>query len=516
MPNRLKVPYNKKTDRDRTITVRFAPEPSGYLHIGHTRPLFLNDTIREDFKGKFILRFDDTNPKKESGEFEKAIMSDIDSLGIKVDTVTHTSDYFDKIIEIARCLVADGMAYMDCHTAEEMKKQRMERTPSDYRDSDVTTNLDIFDSDFVNNNLSKWCVRAKIKYDHINACLRDPVIMRACSTPHIKYGDKYSVYPTYDFCCPIVDSIEGVTHALRANEYLAHHDIYKWVCKVTSMKRAYVIHFAKICFEYTIMSKRYLKQMVEGGLVDGWDDPRLPTIRGLRNRGLTPAALRSYIIGMGMNNKVTLPTWDMLWATNKKMIDQIIPRYSSVNAAEKEYATLHIEGVDDTVVEYEAARHQLKKNLGTKIAHKSNRLLVNTYDSQLFKVGDRVGLLRNIVVEIKDVSDPDNIICTVPEDQSFKNTLYKINWLVDDDDYVSTFTLVSYGHLITKPTMDKADTVDDIFNTDSKSTTQVKIENCIKELNDGDMLQLERRGYYRYMGTHLVQIPEGRKRAMIN
>jgi len=510
MPNRLKVPFDKN---NKEVTVRFAPEPSGYLHIGHTKPLYLNDTIRQDFNGKFIVRFDDTNPKKESDDFESSIRDDINTLGISIDQITHTSDYFDIILCKAQQMLCEGNAYMDCTPADDMKDQRFKKEQSKYRNTSTDTNLMIFEK-FVNDNTSIWCVRAKISYDNVNACLRDPVIMRACAEPHIKFGNKYNVYPTYDFCCPIVDYLEKVTHALRANEYIDHYDIYKWMCKKMGLIQPHVIHFAKIRFEYTVMSKRYLKEMVELNLVDGWDDPRLPTVRGLMNRGLTCTSLREYIISMGLNNKVSLPSWDKLWASNKKIIDKIIPRYSSVDFNFR--TTLHINGMSPELVQYVCEKHPTNKSLGDKTSYLFNQVIVNKYDSDLFKIGDRVGLLRNMVVEVIEITDKLNIMCNIPNDQNFKNTAHKINWIANVPTAFTKHALIHYENLINKSSMDKGDKIIDIFNNTSKYCSDVLIEISVSDIKKGDFIQLERRGYYIFNGNSFVQIPEGRQKPMIN
>ena len=338
--------------------------------------------------------------------------------------------------------------------------------------------------------------------------------MRACADPHIKFGNNYNVYPTYDFCCPIVDHLEKVTHALRANEYVDHYDIYKWMCKKMDLNQPHVIHFAKIRFENTVMSKRYLKEMVELNLVDGWDDPRLPTVRGLMKRGLTCESLREYIISMGLNNKISLPSWDKLWSSNKKMIDKIIPRYSSVDAVS--HSKLHINGLLPELVPYTCENHPTNKNLGNKISYKFNKVIINKYDSDLFMVGDRVGLLRNTVVEITDVSNEFSIVCKVSYDQNFKTTTHKINWIAYDPIAFAKYTVIHYGDLINKSSMDKGDKIIDIFNKDSKNCTDVFIEIAIADVTHGDFVQLERRGYYKFNGIEFVQIPEGRQKSMIN
>lgn len=509
MPNRLKV---QKPKGGAPVIVRFAPEPSGYIHIGHAKPLFLNDIIREDFDGKFIVRFDDTNPTKESDDFKDAILEDItERLGVKIDDITYTSNYFDLIIDYARKLIVDGNAYMDNTPFAEMKLQRENKEPSPYRNMSVEDNLAIFD-EFVKDNKSEWCMRAKISYNNVNGCLRDPVFMRACDTPHMRFGTDYSVYPVYDFCCPITDHLDGITHALRANEYIDHQDIYKWVCKKLGLVQPHIVHFSKIRFEHTIMSKRHLKTLVENGAVSGWDDPRMPTIRGLLNRGLQPEVLKKYIVDMGLNNKISLTTWTKLWGSNKKFIDRIIPRYSSVNVDGA--IKLTIDGIDDELVEYDAPLHSTNKSLGTRIAYRSNKLILNRYDTDLMEVGDRVGLLRYVVVEVTKKND-DGLVCVVPDDQSFKNTKHKVNWLVDDSKTYKEVELVTYDDLITKPSMEKGDNIMDIFNIDSKKTERVYVE-INMNVDVGKSLQLERRGYYICSVSGMTQIPDSRAKAMIN
>jgi len=308
MPNRLKINIPKDS-----IVVRFAPEPSGYLHIGHAKPLLLNQIINEDFNGKFILRFDDTNPEKEKIDFHDSIIEDIQSLGIHIDLITYTSDYFDIILNKCLELIQKGDAYLDCTDNDTMKEQRKNKSSSEYRNNSIEYNLQMFNQEFINNNKSKWCVRARIDYKNNNGCLRDPVIYRAVDIKHMKYGNKYNVYPTYDFCCPIVDSIENISHALRANEYRDHYEIYKWVIRKFNLKLPHVIHFSKLQFQNTIMSKRHLKYLVDNNIVNGWDDPRIPTIKGLLRKGLTVKGLKEYVISMGSNNNSSLPSWNKLW-----------------------------------------------------------------------------------------------------------------------------------------------------------------------------------------------------------
>jgi len=514
--NRLKIPINKNFDK---VVVRFAPEPSGCLHIGHAKPILLNQVIKEDFDGSFILRFDDTNPKKETTDFHDSIIKDIESLGIDIDLRTYTSNYFDFILEQCSILIDNGDAYLDCTEENKMKEQRLNKVPSEYRNTNNKDNLKIFNEEFINNNKSKWCVRAKIDYKNNNGCLRDPVIYRACDKKHIKHGYKYNVYPTYDFCCPIVDYLENISHALRANEYRDHYEIYKWVIRKLNLLLPSVIHFSKLKFQNTVMSKRYLKYIVENNIVDGWDDPRLPTIKGLFKAGLTYQALKDYVISMGINNNSSLPSWDKLWAINKKIIDKYIPRYSSIDS--NKYTKLIVEGFpDDPNFTINGVLHPKNKELGKRRIYKYKEIIINQYDSSLLEEGDRVGLLRCSVIEIDKIvklnGETDYILCNVSHDPNFKTTKYKINWLACSTLSNELYDVYTYGPLLIKENMEDNDSLDDIINKNSKGNYKLIIERCINDLPEGSIIQLERRGYFIKWKNGLNCIPDGRQKNMIN
>jgi glutamyl-tRNA synthetase len=287
------------------VVTRFPPEPSGYLHIGHAKAALLNQYFAEQYKGKLIIRFDDTNPSKEKVEFEDSIKEDLKLIGITADAVTHTSDYFDKIYELALEMIKNGKAYVDDTDQATMREQRMEGIASKSRDLSVEENLKRFEemknaTEFVSDctcicdgNECEWdvkqrcasqgmtcCLRAKISVDNPNKAMRDPVIYRVNVAPHHYTGDKYKVYPTYDFACPIVDSIEGVTHALRTNEYRDRNPQYYWMLDALNLRKPTIWDFSRINFVYTLLSKRKLQWFVDQALVTGWDDPRFPTVRG--------------------------------------------------------------------------------------------------------------------------------------------------------------------------------------------------------------------------------------------
>ncbi|CAE6531122.1 unnamed protein product, partial [Rhizoctonia solani] len=262
------------------VITRFPPEPSGYLHIGHAKAAILNQYFARMYEGKLIVRFDDTNPSKERSEFQETILEDLKLLGIEPDILTHTSDYFDKLYEYGVQMIKSGKAYADDTGVEQMREERTNGIASKHRDDPVEENLKRFEEmKSGSTEGARWCIRAKISVDDPNKALRDPVIYRCNTTPHHITGDKWKIYPTYDFACPIVDSIEGVTHALRTNEYRDRNPQYAWMIEALGLRKVIVWDFSRINFIYTLLSKRKLHWFVDEKLVSGWDDPRFPTVR---------------------------------------------------------------------------------------------------------------------------------------------------------------------------------------------------------------------------------------------
>lgn len=289
----------KTGKRDHVIT-RFPPEPNGYLHIGHAKSIVLNFDLADNYGGKTNLRFDDTNPLKEDTEFVEAIKEDVKWLGYDWDGLFFASDYFEEMYNRAVLLIKKGKAYVDDLSADEIREYRGTlKEPgkeSPYRDRSVEENLDLFDrmrkGEFGN---GEKVLRAKIDMSSPNINLRDPVIYRISHTSHHNTGDKWCIYPMYAFAHPIEDAIEGVTHSICTLEFEDQRPLYNWVVEECEMEsKPQQIEFNRLNLTNTVMSKRKLKQLVEEGVVDGWDDPRMPTISGLRRRGYTAEAIRAF------------------------------------------------------------------------------------------------------------------------------------------------------------------------------------------------------------------------------
>ena len=288
------------------IITRFPPEPNGYLHIGHAKSILLNFGLAEEFKGKTHLRFDDTNPVKEDTEYVESIKEDVKWLGGNWDELYFASDYFEEMYNRAVLLIKKGLAYVCDLTPEEAKAYRGTLTEagkeSPYRNRSVQENLDLFER--MKNGEFKdgeKVLRAKIDMASPNMNMRDPIIYRIAHATHHNTGDKWCIYPMYDFAHPLEDAIEKVTHSICTLEFEDHRPLYDWVVKECEMEaKPRQIEFARLNMTNTVMSKRKLKQLVDEGVVDGWDDPRMPTISGLRRRGCTPEALKNFCAAIGV------------------------------------------------------------------------------------------------------------------------------------------------------------------------------------------------------------------------
>lgn len=339
-----------ESGKHKEIITRFPPEPNGYLHIGHAKAILTNYLLAKEFGGKMNLRFDDTNPVKEDEEFVQGIINDIKWLGVEYNELLFASDTFEKMYEHAVELIKKGKAYVDDQTPEEMRENRGTLTQpgveSPYRNRSVEENLELFE------NMRKGVykdgekvLRAKIDMASPNMNLRDPALYRILHTTHHNTGDKWCIYPMYDYAHPLEDAFEGITHSLCSLEYEDHRPLYDWVienCETEAKPRQ--IEFARLNMKNTIMSKRYLKQLVDEGVVDGWDDPRMPTVAGLRRRGYTPEAITNFIQEVGLSKAVSTVDPQMLEHFIREDLKLKAPRTMAVLRPLKVVITNYPEG----------------------------------------------------------------------------------------------------------------------------------------------------------------------------
>lgn len=300
------------------VVTRFPPEPNSYLHIGHARAIVVDFETARDYGGRTNLRFDDTNPEKEDVEYVDAIIEDVRWLGYEPDKILYGSDYFDEQYERAKLLIRKGLAYVDDSTQEEISRMRGSFTEagtnSPYRNRSVEENLKLFEN--MKNGKYKEgekTLRAKIDMSHPNINMRDPIIYRILYIHHHRQGDKWCIYPMYDFAHPLQDAIEAITHSLCSIEFENHRPLYDWFVKECEMEHTpQQIEFGRLNIENTILSKRYFRELVEKGYVTGYDDPRMPTLRGIRRRGYTPKAIKDFVISAGLSKTNATVSMEML------------------------------------------------------------------------------------------------------------------------------------------------------------------------------------------------------------
>lgn len=498
------------------VVTRFPPEPSGYLHIGHSKAALLNDYFAhiQYPGGKMILRFDDTNTEKEKEEYQDAIMEDVGLLGIKPDSISYTSDFFDEIDKYCIQIIKAGKAFADDTPGDVMSAMRMAREPSVHRDDSVEDNLARYEEMKTGSDEGrKWCIRAKISYANDNASLRDPVIFRCPKEqkPHHRTGDKYKAYPTYQFACPIVDSIEGVTHALRTTEYNDQDAQYKWILKALELRAPYIWTFSKIQFVRTLMSKRKLTKLVNAGTVTGWDDPRFPTVRGIRRRGMTVEGLRDFMVSQGPSKNIVNMDWHTIWAMNKKVIDQVAARYTALDTP---YVTCKIEGLDKAPYSERAKLHA-KFDLGEKDVWYSQNVALEQEDARTFAEGEEITLMNwgNAIVKsinysspptdditdgVKNLGTVESITFTLNLQGDFKTTKKKVTWLSLDQDLVP-ITLVDFDYLLNKDklTEEEEGHWEDFLTPKTEFRTEAVADCNIWNMKKDGIFQFDRKGYYR-------------------
>ena len=495
-----------------TVKTRFPPEPNGYLHIGHAKALWIDFSTAEKYGGSCNLRFDDTNPAKEDEEFVDAIMEDIHWLGYSWDKLCYGSSYFDQCYELAIKLIQKGVAYVDDLSKDEMREYRGTLTEpgknSPFRDRSVEENLDLFtrmkNGEFPDGSHT---LRAKIDMASPNINMRDPALYRILHISHHQTGDTWCIYPMYDFAHPIQDAIEGITHSLCSLEYEAHRPLYNWVveqCEFEHKPRQ--IEFARLNLTDTIMSKRYLRALVEGGYVDGWDDPRMPTLCGMRRRGYTPEAIKAFLSRAGVAKADSVIDAGMLEHCVREDLNARAPRLMGVLDPVK----LVIENYPaDKTETFEA--EDLPGSGHTHPVHFSRELYIEREDfmevapnKKYFRlyVGGEVRLKNAYIIKCERVEkdadgNVETIVCTydplsrtgdVNANRKIKGTLH----------WADARTAVPAEYRVYGPLLDDSKEGDFIerLAEDSCRTMHGFIEPEIQNARPGDKFQLLRQGYF--------------------
>ncbi|WP_412491195.1 glutamine--tRNA ligase [Vibrio fluvialis] len=500
-----------------SVHTRFPPEPNGYLHIGHAKSICLNFGIAQDYQGQCNLRFDDTNPEKEDLEYVESIKKDVNWLGFEWSgDVCYSSDYFDKLYEYAVELIQKGLAYVEELSPEQIREYRGTLTEpgkhSPYRDRSVEENLALFekmrDGGFAE---GQACLRAKIDMASSFIVLRDPVLYRVRFAEHHQTGDKWCIYPMYDFTHCISDALEGITHSLCTLEFQDNRRLYDWVLdNITIDCHPRQYEFSRLNLEYTVMSKRKLNQLVTEKLVEGWDDPRMPTISGLRRRGFTPASIREFCKRIGVTKQDNLIEFGVLESCIRDDLNENAPRAMAVLDPVK----IVIENfAADSVEMLHIANHPNKPEMGEREVPFTREVWIEREDfreegNKKYKrlvLGKEVRLRGAYVIKAERVEKDEQgnittIYCTYDEDTLGKNPTDGrkvkgvIHWVSADKGVPAEFRL--YDRLFTVPNPGTADNFAATINPESLVKLNGFIEPSLVSAEAEFGYQFERMGYF--------------------
>ena len=426
-------------------------------------------------------------------------------MGIRPDKTSYSSDYFEEMYQYCITMLKDGKAYADDTEQMVMRDERMNGVASKRRNDSVEDNLAHFEEmEKGTEEGVKWCIRAKMSVDNPNKAMRDPVIYRCNPQPHHRTGDKWKIYPTYDFCVPIVDSLEGVTHALRTIEYRDRNPQYDWMQEALGLRKVHIWDFARMNFVRTLLSKRKLTKFVEQGVVWGWDDPRFPTIRGIRRRGMTIEALREFILKQGPSRNIVNLDWTLFWATNKKYIDPIAPRHTAVTKEKAVPAT--IKGARAAPYTEDKPRHGKNPSLGTKKVAFSQNILIDQEDAVTFAQDEEITLMNwgnAIVRKITHSFNPLSLSTVTHLELDLhlqgdvKTTSKKVTWLSTEGQELIPVQLVDFDFLISKDKIEEDENVEDFLTPVTEFRTEALADGNVAELRADDVIQFERKGYFR-------------------
>jgi glutaminyl-tRNA synthetase len=503
------------------VHTRFPPEPNGYLHIGHAKSICLNFGVAEDYGGKANMRFDDTNPTKEEVEYVESIQEDVRWLGFDWDDrLFYASDYFDQLYEYAVQLIKKGKAYVDDLSAAEIREYRGTLTEpgkeSPYRDRSVEQNLDLFERmkacEFPDGSRT---LRAKIDMASPNITLRDPVLYRILKVPHHRTGDEWCIYPMYDFTHCLSDSIEGITHSLCTLEFENNRALYDWVLDNLDVYHPQQIEFARLNLSYTVLSKRKLLQLVEDGMVEGWDDPRMPTLSGLRRRGYTPGAIRDFCNHIGVAKTNSIIDIALLEYYLRQDLNKRAPRRMGVLRPLRVVIQNYPE---DQVEELEAINNPEDPSMGTRQVPFSRVLYIEQDDfreeppKKYFRLAPgrevrlRYGYFITCVDVVKDEQtgevielhctyDPETRGGNAPDGRRVKATLH---WVSAAHAVPAEVRL--YDRLFNKPNPDEVEEGLDFKSNLNPGSLEVLqgsvVEQSLADAVRGTIYQFERQGYF--------------------
>lgn len=527
-PNFIKniITEDLQSGKVQTVVTRFPPEPNGYLHIGHAKAIWIDFTLADEFGGKTHLRFDDTNPVKEDVEYVNSIKEDVRWLGFEWEELRFASDYFDEMYERALVLIKKGKAYVDDSTPEQIREMRGTLTEpgvnSPYRDRSIEENLDLFTrmraGEFKD---GERVLRAKVDMASPNMNLRDPVIYRILHATHHNTGDKWCIYPMYTFAHPLEDAIEGVTHSLCSMEFEDQRPFYDWVVRETEMPHTpHQYEFGRLNLTQTITSKRKLKQLVDEGHVDGWDDPRMPTLSGLRRRGFTPEAIKAFVYETGISKSDGTVDWKTLEHFIREDLKLKAPRTMAVLDPLKVVITNYPEGQTEML---QAENNSENEELGHREIPFSREIYIEREDfmenppNKYFRLfpGNEVRLKHAYFIKCNDVikdaeGNVTEIHCTYDVEtksgSGFTGRKVKgtIHWVDASQAVPAEFRL--YEPLIAGEEEDEENSEEktflDYINPNSLKIVQGFVEPGMKDVKPQDKFQFFRHGYFNVDSKH--------------
>ncbi len=500
-----------------SVHTRFPPEPNGYLHIGHAKSICLNFGIAQDYQGQCNLRFDDTNPEKEDIEYVESIKKDVNWLGFEWDgEVCYSSNYFDKLYEYAIELINKGLAYVDELSPEQIREYRGTLTapgkPSPYRDRPVEENLALFEKMRAGEfEEGKACLRAKIDMGSSFMVMRDPVIYRVRFATHHQTGDKWCIYPMYDFTHCISDALEGITHSICTLEFMDNRRLYDWVLdNITIDCRPHQYEFSRLNLEYTVMSKRKLNQLVTEKLVDGWDDPRMPTVSGLRRRGFTSASIREFCKRIGVTKQENMIEFGSLESCIRDDLNENAPRAMAVLDPVKIVIENFEEGAVETLT---VANHPNKPEMGEREVPFTREVWIEREDfreeaNKKYKrlvLGKEVRLRGAYVIKAERIEKDaegniTTIFCTYDAETLGKNPTDGrkvkgvIHWVSADKALPAEIRM--YDRLFTVPNPAAADDFAATINPESLVVLNGFVEPSLATAEAETGYQFERMGYF--------------------
>lgn len=496
------------------IVTRFPPEPSGFLHLGHAKSMLLNFGLAEKYNGKCNLRFDDTNPSTESMEFVESMKKDIEWLGVKPANIYYASNYFDKIYDFALELINKGKAYVCTLNSEEIKEY-MGTTdspgkPSPNRDLSVEENLSLFES-MRNGDVEdgKMTLRAKIDMSSSNVHMRDPIIYRVKKEHHHNTGDKWCIYPMYDFAHCLSDAIENITHSVCTLEFEPHRPLYDWIINelIDRDIKPRQIEFSRLNLSHTVMSKRIIKQLVEEGIVDGWDDPRLPTLSGLRRRGIPVKAIKLFCEKIGISRRESLIDSSLFESCIKEVLNKDANRRMTVfdplkvtitnweGGEEMLPAKLNPESEEENYRMVNFGKHlyiergDFMENAPKKFFRLSNNKEVRFKYGYYVTCNEVIKDKDGKIIELLCTYDPETRGGWSDDGRKIKGTLH---WVNADNNIPINVNVYDRLFSVEEPTEDFLNEI----NKESKKEVKAFTEISTSEESEGYTVQFERNGYY--------------------